>query len=176
MTTSSKPEAGKSRFSRYVLGHRLRGDDHPLYDAVKWPAETVKIIAQMVVGFSIAVIIVIKEYGKFSGHYILPLPNYIVEISVLQLVAKGLEVSAGFELAYMLFTPGPDEAIEPVLLGLAAALLLAVSHTPMDWKEGLLILLLAIALTVVFIVRQALAEGSHKSSPTSWLSGLFLRR
>ncbi len=45
----------------------------------------------------------------------------------LRIVSYGLGISAGIEMAYMLFTPGPDEAVEPVILGLASTLLYVLS-------------------------------------------------
>lgn len=52
----------------------------------------------------------------------------IVRLSTLDLVARALAYSAGVDLAYMLFTPGPDEAIEPLILGLASAILFSISN------------------------------------------------
>ncbi len=47
---------------------------------------------------------------------------------VLGLVSGALLAAAAVELAYMLFTPGPDEAIDPLILGLAGTTILALSH------------------------------------------------
>jgi hypothetical protein len=43
---------------------------------------------------------------------------------VFLVVGGGLATAAAIELAYTLFTAGPDEALDPVMLGLSAALIL----------------------------------------------------
>jgi hypothetical protein len=37
-------------------------------------------------------------------------------------------MSAALDLAYMLFTEGPDEAVQPLIVGIAAAVLISVSE------------------------------------------------
>jgi hypothetical protein len=71
----------------------------------------------------------------------------------LVLVGEGLAISAGVELAYMLFTPGPDEAIEPVMLGIAAAILIVASDPALDLDRAFIVLLLALALAVMVGLR-----------------------
>src|SRR5436190_5545958 len=44
----------------------------------------------------------------------------------LKLIADGLLGSAALELAYMLLTPDLDEAVDPLILGLAATILLRI--------------------------------------------------
>ena len=39
----------------------------------------------------------------------------------------GLAAAAALELAYTLFTPGPDEALDPLMLGLSATILLKLA-------------------------------------------------
>ncbi|MBK9927390.1 MAG: hypothetical protein IPP66_19140 [Anaerolineales bacterium] len=58
-------------------------------------------------------------------------PKYLIiilRLPALDLVAKALAYAAGIDLAYMLLTPGPDEAIEPLILGLASAILYSISN------------------------------------------------
>ena len=61
--------------------------------------------------------------------------------------------SAGVELAYMLFTPGPDEAIEPVLLGLASSVLIIISDETVNWKDALVAPLLCLAIGFLFFIK-----------------------
>lgn len=56
-----------------------------------------------------------------------PLLAHIKEIKTLSYVAKALAVSCGFQLAFMLITKGPDEAVEPIMLGIASVILLMLS-------------------------------------------------
>ena len=69
-------------------------------------------------------------------------------------MATALAYSAGFELAYTLFTPGPDEAVEPVIMGLAAAMLLGFSKVDrIDVVAGCGAVVFVIALAGLFLVR-----------------------
>src|SRR3712207_34256 len=47
-------------------------------------------------------------------------------------VGVGLAAAAVGELAYTVVTPGPDEALNPVMLGLAAAILLLIGGLDAD--------------------------------------------
>src|SRR5947208_1370107 len=56
----------------------------------------------------------------------------------LGVVGAALVVAAGLELAYSLFTEGPDEAIEPLLLAMSAAILLQLAKvTRFDYREAI---------------------------------------
>lgn len=65
------------------------------------------------------------DYQLFDAF---PYFKEIVRLSTLDLVARALAYSAGVDLAFMLFTPGPDEAIEPLMVGLASAILFSISN------------------------------------------------
>lgn len=56
-----------------------------------------------------------------------PFFAHIRQIKTLSYVAKALAVSCGFQLAFMLITKGPDEAVEPIMLGIASVILLMLS-------------------------------------------------
>ncbi|MEA4241783.1 hypothetical protein VBS19_25815 [Klebsiella pneumoniae] len=61
--------------------------------------------------------------------------THIKEIKTLSYVAKALAVSCGFQLAFMLITKGPDEAVEPIMLGIASVILLMLSViAPEKWS------------------------------------------
>jgi hypothetical protein len=78
----------------------------------------------------------------------------------LRTVAIGLALAAVVELTYTLFTDGPDEALDPLILGLSSFLLLKIS----DPKTGLTlsnagtIILFVVALAALFIVRELFIE------------------
>ncbi|MGH2510196.1 MAG: hypothetical protein ACRDHZ_22695 [Ktedonobacteraceae bacterium] len=83
--------------------------------------------------------------------------NLFFNRSILDIIGKGLAYSAGIELIYMLFTPGPDEALEPVMLGIAAAILMVASKIEKpDWSGGLTVALLVAALVGLFAARKYL--------------------
>jgi hypothetical protein len=73
----------------------------------------------------------------------------------LTIVGYALQFSAGTELAYMLFTPGPDEAIEPLIFGLAATALIEISDGNNEtYKSALLLLVLVASVGFLFWVRE----------------------
>jgi hypothetical protein len=130
-------------------------------------AEFVKIILQMLIGIGIIALLIFKLY------YILTdggFPNLlhiesILKLPTLEIVSRGLAYSAGVELAYMLFTPGPDEAIEPLILGLAAALLLSISKIKdPNIYLALEIALYVLVLTSLFFLR-GFFTGNNKIEP-----------
>ncbi len=69
--------------------------------------------------------------------------------------AIGLAVSAVVELGYMLFTPGPDEAIGPIQIGFSAALLfIAAQTTSFSIGAGIGAVLFVLALAGLFAIRR----------------------
>jgi hypothetical protein len=64
-------------------------------------------------------------------------------------------VAAAFELAYTLYTPGPDEALNPLLPGTSSAFLfLASKDTQLDWQFGFAAALVTLALYGLFKIRE----------------------
>jgi hypothetical protein len=73
---------------------------------------------------------------------------------IVSAIAYALAVAAAIELAYTLFTPGPDEALDPLMLGLSSALLLLVTKggsSPVARFSGVLIGVAA--LGALFFIR-----------------------
>jgi hypothetical protein len=74
------------------------------------------------------------------------------------------------ELAYTLFTDGPDEALDPLMLGVSAALLIQLGgltlEVPFQQAAGLLVL--GVLLAVLFATRLMLAERHDSKSPRIW--------
>src|SRR5215213_6239241 len=82
-------------------------------------ANRVRVVFQMALGLFIVGLIVWDAYGiLFKGS---------AALKILEHIGEALAFSAAIDLAYMLFTPGPDEAIEPVIIGIAATVLILVS-------------------------------------------------
>lgn len=74
------------------------------------------------------------------------------------MTAAGLAVAAAFELAYTLYTPGPDEALNPLLLGTSSAFLfLASKDDRLDWQFGFTAAFVAAALYGLFKIRERFA-------------------
>lgn len=77
--------------------------------------------------------------------------EHILAINTLQYVAKALAVSCGVQLAYMLVTDGPDEAVEPLMLGIASAILLILSSTSeWDINHAAAVFLLVLTIPMLY--------------------------
>jgi hypothetical protein len=79
-------------------------------------AHAVKVVLQMIVGVGAVI-----DIGRHVAHAIAirtvssPLaPSTVVSVRI---IAYALAVAAAIELAYTLFTPGPDEALDPLMFG-----------------------------------------------------------
>jgi hypothetical protein len=86
------------------------GDD--LYDAVQPFAEAVKGYIQIAIGLSV-MIALIHEWVSSTGA-----PLSEIADKALTLAGGGFALSAVVELAYTFFTRGPDEALDPLILGI----------------------------------------------------------
>lgn len=79
--------------------------------------------------------------------------------ATLPVIAAALAASAAIELAYTLFTPGPDEALDPLMLGLSAGILYLVSESGIPATTQFAgIFVGVIALGVLFLVRARFLE------------------
>src|SRR5690242_7990549 len=85
-------------------------------------ANHVRIALQMVLGMFVLFAIVKDGIHLFTMH---SETDGIAQI--LKDIGEILAFSAALDLAYMLFTPGPDEAVDPVIVAIAAAMLILVS-------------------------------------------------
>jgi len=84
---------------------------------------------------------------------------------VLNLTGDALAAAAAVELVYTLFTKGPDEALDPLMLGLSAAALLSLgSVTGFKVSDGVTLILYSAALAILFIIKKYLAEKPLRQS------------
>lgn len=128
-----------------------------LYDRAKGPAKGIKTFLQMVAGVTGVAVVVVTVARDFKGDS----TAQNMTIHVLVIIATTLAVAAALELAYTLFTPGPDEAIDPLMLGLSSILLYLISTlTSLTWTAGISILLFAIALGLLFAIRKKFIDDS----------------
>ena len=122
-----------------------------LCEKLKEPAKGIKVLLQMIVGVVGVIVVLVAVLRDALGH------TDAVDASkhALVLISVSLAVAASLELAYTLFTPGPDEAIDPLILGISAIFLyLASTQTDLTWAGGVSVILFAITLGVLFAVRQ----------------------
>jgi len=82
----------------------------------------------------------------------------------LRTTGIGLALAAVVELTYTLFTDGPDEALDPLILGLSSFLLLKISDpkTDLTLSNAGTVILFAIALAALFIIREQFIEKPKK--------------
>lgn len=109
-----------------------------LYDKFEAPARWCKIFLQMIAGIILVILILLQYIHTFfslsslTGHldflnYPVLLLHKIYPIPTLRLVGYALIFSTAIELAFAFFTDDLDEAVNPVITGLAATILLFIS-------------------------------------------------
>lgn len=132
------------------------------YKKIRPSAKKIKVLLQMCIGFGLIVLLAIKFYSHV-GHCF---SQYICSLTTLEIVGRALAYSSGVELAYTLFTEGPDEAVEPIIMGLAAATLLSISR--IDSQVNLLrageIAIYVLTLAGLFVVRKTFIESEKKKA------------
>jgi hypothetical protein len=114
----------------------------------------IKISFQMLIGAAIVALIAGKILFRIVNMTSLFDIPPILRLNVLEIVGKGLAYSAGIELAYMLFTPGPDEALEPVILGLASAVLLIISNETVGWEDAIVVPIICLTIGFLFYIKR----------------------
>jgi heme A synthase len=124
-------------------------------------AENVKAKLQMAIGV-ITVFIV--------GWRLLYAPGDDPAQLIIKGIGVGLAAAAALELAYTLFTPGPDEALDPLMLALSATILLKLSSIEgaISLANAGAFLLLGVLLAVLFATRLMLAERAERKRPGIW--------
>jgi RsiW-degrading membrane proteinase PrsW (M82 family) len=139
--------------------HTNGRDKHFLYDKCQEPARRVKIILQMIIGaltvvavataISISMVKLVQENGSLGD----------VTTEIFSAVAAGLAAAAAVDLAYALFTPGLDEALDPIILGLSSTFLFLASKSPrIDWQFGVAGILFAAALYGLLKIKERFRE------------------
>lgn len=125
-------------------------------------AFNIKFIAQMFIGFIVFIVLVWHAAVEFFEVFTTGSSNIIDLHYTFKILSYGLGISAGIEMAFMLFTEGPDEAVEPIILGLSSTILYALSVLDIE-KTDLMqfsVFLLSIGLLIggLFYVRRKFIE------------------
>jgi hypothetical protein len=146
---------------------RLPRTGPDLYDAAEKPAEAVKGYLQMLLGVVVASVVAYSLIFRWSA---LPLSD--IANNALLLVGGALALSAVIELAFTFFTPGPDEALDPLILGVSSFALINISMdtTKMDIDHMIPLALLALTLALLFLARRSLLgnpKGQKGAKPVS---------
>jgi hypothetical protein len=152
-------------------------NEHRLYTKWRSRAKYAKIVSQFCIGIGLVLLLLIKLLCSLIGwHCAGPRIQHLVGLKTLELVANALEYSAGIELAYTLFTEGPDEAVEPVIMGLAAAMLLWISKVDaINALAACASLVFVIALAGLFLIRHYFVRPEQDDQPTIKQPGIGKR-
>ncbi len=118
---------------------------------------------QMLIGVSIVALLAAKlGLHAWVPPYVPELWDWLQKTPSLEIVGAALAISAAIELAYMLFTPGPDEAVEPLITGISATVLIVISREDQWHYEGIaLIVALTASAGFLFWVREQFIVGAH---------------
>jgi len=153
--------------TRAGLRHRrvAAAEELDIHAVMQPYAENVKVVLQMFIGGCLTVVVLLRLLHTVGIGFALPLlTSYVYDRPTLEVVAAALAYSSALELAYALFTRGPDEAVEPLIMGLAAAILAVVSGiAKVDVGNALGVALLVLALAGLFTIKQVfLHEGGRQ--------------
>jgi hypothetical protein len=135
------------------------------HDKFRPYAKRIKIYLQMLIGIALTCVLI----GKILEHLGINIAwlNWIkvglyaqslFKTPTLSIVGHALSYSAAIDLAYTLFTPGPDEAVEPLITGLAAAILLEIANPDKLIPHAVSIAIFVTVLAGLFVIRRVFIE------------------
>ena len=142
-----------------------------LYRFAARPAYLIKVICQMLTGLGIAIALIAKVYMFVLTDYqcaadINTLGNRIRCGNTLAIMAYGLALSAGFEMAFRMFREGIAGAIDPLIVGVCSAFLLIISSLSLDnasWQVAMLLASLTLSVAALLFCRERLTAPPHKT-------------
>ena len=124
-------------------------------------ANIVKTILQMLIGVVVLIVVLLHLIESLNPAWGFPIFQEMYKAEILAIIGYALLYASAIELAYTLFTPGPDEAVEPLITGLAAVILLGIAK--IDFEKNPLtneivqdVAALVIILVIFFIIRKYL--------------------
>jgi hypothetical protein len=125
-----------------------------IYAACQPHAYVVKIILQMLIGIGAVAGLGLALYFAQDGYHGIDTWKSAAELSI-GVITAALSAAGAVELAYTLYTPGPDEALDPLMLGLSAGILLVITRSdiPVGW-QFLGVILGIFSLWALFRIRQ----------------------
>jgi hypothetical protein len=118
-------------------------------------AQDIKALIQMIIGAFAAIFILTMTLYLIVRRQ----PGVIIQQHIFTAIGVALAAGAGIELAYTLFTHGPDEALDPLMLGLSATIVLQLAKVSgFDLKQAISTIVYVAALAGTFATRKYLAE------------------
>lgn len=127
--------------------------ENSIYEKPKKDALACKAYIQMAIGVIMVILIFLKGLyyiGLVDTNVIGVDLSKLLTLRLMHIISLSLLTAAGVDLAYMFFTPGPDEAIQPVLMSVAAFIIYQTSSiTKMTWSVGLGFFLMALIIPLL---------------------------
>lgn len=125
-----------------------------LYAACRPWAYFVKVILQMLIGIGAIVGLCLVLAQAMDNYHGMDTWKSATELSI-NVITASLAAAGAVELAYTLYTPGPDEALDPLMLGLSAGILLVITRSDIavGW-QFFGIILGVISLWALFLIRR----------------------
>ncbi len=152
------PETPQVRTSKRV--------DEFLKNEIALWANIVKTILQMLIGVVVLIVVVLHLIESINPTWGLPILQDTYKAEILTIIAYALLYASAIELAYTLFTPGPDEAVEPLITGLAAVILLGIAK--IDYEKFSLgdkivreVAAFVVILVIFFVIRKYLLKDKN---------------
>jgi hypothetical protein len=126
-----------------------------VYDEYQSHAEGIKAILQILTGIAFAAFLAYQIVADLNKISLQDSADH-----ALKTVGAALAVSAVIELVYTFFTDGPDEALDPLILGVSSFTLIKLSPKDVHLTTAnvLPIALLALAIFILFVARRFLCE------------------
>ena len=143
-----------------------------LYAWVAPKAKPLKALIQMAIA-----VLAVTRLGAYMWHgHAWWGPRFTSADDSLGLIGRALAAATVVELAYTLFTDGPDEVLDPLMLGISSFLIIELGRpgTHITWGTGLGLLLTAITLGLLFAVRQRFIADAERV-PRFWPHRLLAR-
>jgi hypothetical protein len=116
-------------------------------------AGSARVLIQMAIG-----ILLVAYVLHLAWDFVLfrDIDNHMKYGNLLGIIGYGLVVSAGVDLAYMLFTPKLDEAVEPLIVALSAGAIILLSKEGVEpvWGTPVAVLLMVASIVALFWVKK----------------------
>jgi hypothetical protein len=129
---------------------------------IEQKAESIREYSQYIVGILIFISLIGRIIVRFEWYKGPIRPQFssgfwhnivwFLSQNTLSIIGDGLALSAGIDLAYMLFTPGPDEVITPLLTAISATVVLIISNDDklnLQMIEGVFLLIISMCVLLI---------------------------
>jgi hypothetical protein len=146
---------------------RRTQDENYIYGHVQPKAQGIKAAIQVLIGLAAIVLLIYRLSTHFDEN-----TNATADLA-LKTIGVALAFSAAVELAYTFFTDGPDEALDPLILGISSFTLILVSES--RWLENSVnldalavpVLLFALSIFILFLTKKYLLKVKTTKSDDS---------